>query len=484
MRPILVSIFAVAFTLAGQTGLQAEPALPSGLSTKPENSPSLPAGLGTPQDQKSESGPSLPSGLGGTSTTKEQIVKQPEGNGFFSDMSISGFVEVRAGLRLQPDATEKAASLAEGRLQASFEKSFDLGTATLTADALYDPIPDQNSLNLESGTGFIDLREANFLMRPTDFTDLKLGRQVLTWGTGDLLFINDLFPKDWNSFFIGRDEEYLKAPSDAIKLSAFNNMANLDVIYTPRFDADRYINGDRLSYYSPMLGSIVGRNAMINTEKPDNWFVDDELALRLYRNIGSAEVALYFYDGYWKSPAGQNALTGLATFPRLRVYGASYRKPALGGIISGEIGYYDSRDDTTGADPFVNNSEMRFLAGFEKELGTNLTGNFQYYVERIEDYQAYQTGLPAGSPARDKMRHVFTLRLTKLAMSQTLIWSFFTYYSPSDKDGYLRPKMSYKITDNWLTEAGGNIFFGADDHSFFGQFRHNNNAFLALRRSF
>ncbi|MFW6031595.1 MAG: hypothetical protein ACOC9T_03300, partial [Myxococcota bacterium] len=32
-------------------------------------------------------------------------------------------------------------------------------------------------------------------------------------GTGDLVFLNDLFPKDWRSFLLGRDLDYLKAPS-------------------------------------------------------------------------------------------------------------------------------------------------------------------------------------------------------------------------------------------------------------------------------
>ncbi len=40
--------------------------------------------------------------------------------------------------------------------------------------------------------------------------DLRLGRQIVTWGVGDLLFVNDVFPKDWSAFFSGRPLEYLK----------------------------------------------------------------------------------------------------------------------------------------------------------------------------------------------------------------------------------------------------------------------------------
>src|SRR3989338_11350109 len=40
-----------------------------------------------------------------------------------------------------------------------------------------------------------NIREANGAFSPFSWLCVKLGRQILTWGTGDLLFINDVFPK-------------------------------------------------------------------------------------------------------------------------------------------------------------------------------------------------------------------------------------------------------------------------------------------------
>ncbi|MFW6133509.1 MAG: hypothetical protein ACOC8F_06390, partial [Planctomycetota bacterium] len=76
------------------------------------------------------------------------------------------------------------------------------------------------------------------------------------------------------------------------------------------------------------------------------------------------------------------------------------------------------------------------------------------------------------------------LRLTKKLMNQNLILSLFTFYSPSDSDAYLRPKVTYKISDHWTVEAGGNVLFGAHDHTLFGQLRRNTNVYAALRYAF
>jgi hypothetical protein len=314
--------------------------------------------------------------------------------------------------------------------------------------------------------------------------DVKAGRQILTWGTGDLLFINDLFPKDWQSFFIGRDVEYLKAPSDALFVSLFPSFANVDVAYTPRFDADRYISGERISFWNAAAGARTGERAVVRADKPDDWFTDAETALRVYRTLGGYEVAAYGYTGFWKSPAGVRPETGEATFPRLNVYGASLRGNLARGIAGIEAGYYDSLDDRHGSDPFTRNSEARFMAGYEQDLGNDLTLGAQYYLEYMMHHDTYVRSLPDGQRAGDEDRHVLTLRLTRQLLSQKLALSLFSFYSPSDQDAYLRPMARYKVTDNWLVTVGGNVFLGEEDHTFFGQFEKNNNLYAGARYSF
>jgi hypothetical protein len=395
---------------------------------------------------------------------------------FLSKLPIEthGFYEFRGGYRLLEDKHEKDMSIMEGRFQFDLLSYQDWGDVKVKGDVIGD-------LVLEEGD--FDLREANIFSRPTDFMDVKVGRQILTWGTGDLIFINDLFPKDWQSFFIGRDTEYLKAPSDAAKVSLFGDWANLDIAYTPQFDPDRYINGERISYWNSNLGRTAGQDAIVHTDKPDKWFRDSEIAARLYKNIDNYELAFYGYRGYWKSPGGQNATMTQAIFPDLNVYGASLRGDVGKGIGNAEIGYYESADDMSGKNPLINNSEMRYLVGYTREIAKNLTMGLQYYIEQMLDYDQYKDNLPSG-PARDRYRNLTTLRLTKLMMNQNLRLSLFTYYSPTDKDVYMRPNANYKVNDNLAVEVGSNIFFGDYPYTFFGQFHDNTNIYAGLRYSF
>lgn len=480
----LINIFlyiALACIILGLSslGMASEPELPSGLGADTREktiAPLLPEGLSS---STASGEPMLPSGI-----DTEQSELQETAVSTSPLLPISGFWEVRAGRRLQEDPHEKETSLGEMRLQLETEKNWDRAVLRLNADFLADLVLEEYDTDLERGEGIVDLREASLLLRPSEIMDIKIGRQILTWGTGDMLFINDLFPKDWQSFFIGRDTEYLKAPSDALKTSFFLPAFNFDLVYTPRFDSDRGITGERISYYNSATGMIAGRNLIADLARPDDCFDDDEWALRVYRTIGGLEIAAYGYRGFWKSPAGMDMASGEATYPDLDVIGGSLRGQLGKGIANAEFGYYNSRNDDDGSNPLVRNSEWRFLFGYEMEVGKDFTAGMQYYVELMDDYDNYQRYAPRGTPESDKLRQVITLRLTKLLMDQNLILSLFTYYSPSDRDSYLRPNIQYKITDAWMIETGGNIFMGEDKHTFFGQFEDNTNAYCALRFNF
>lgn len=392
--------------------------------------------------------------------------------------NFSGFVELAAGARLSSDPvinTDK--TLADLRAQLQWDKDLSASRIKFTADLYYDGVLDQTKLQIRELawqgrlSSILDLGEwsQNF--------DIKVGQQVLTWGTGDYVFLNDLFPKDFQSFFAGRDDDYLKAPSLAVKISGFFDWGNVDFVTTPKFVPDNYINGDYFSFFSPFAGANVApRFEVSSSNKPSS----PEYALRVYKSIGSIEYAAYAYDGFHKSPASFTDL-GEPYFSGLRVYGASAIAPFASGLLNMEMAYYDSKDDAQGKNPLVPNSQSRWLIGYEQELMKNLTGSVQLYVERMSNFEALKANSLTPDFDPNQNRALVTQRLMYRALQQTLTLNAFNFYSTSDEDGYLKLSADYSPVDQWQLSGGVNVFYGKERFSFFNQFEDASNAFVRFR---
>lgn len=384
-----------------------------------------------------------------------------------------GFVEAAVGARVQSDPARRDDTLTLADLRTQLEYADYLGDSrySLKADLYADGV--EHGLHGE-------LRELLLDSSLSDTVDLRIGQQVLTWGTGDLLFINDMFPKDWVSYFAGRDDEYLKAPSASAKLSIYGERVNTDLVWTPQFTSDRYIDGERFSYFSPQAGVAVSDYFV--PQQPTENLHNGEFALRLFGTVDSTEWALYAYRGFWKQPNAVNVL-GQPYFSRLNTYGASVRGNLAGGIANAELGWYDGADKT-GDNPRIPNDQARLLLGFERELLPRLTGSVQYYLEWIQDYEALSAN-DGNSPYRpDEYRELWTLRLNYRMLQDNLVLSWFSYWSPTDQDLFVRPSLSYRFDDSLSMAVGANLFSGEQAHTFFGQFEDASSLYARVRYSF
>lgn len=392
-------------------------------------------------------------------------------------VEIHGFVEGAMGGRVVDDpSTPDDALLNEARFRLDLAHYLDRTELYFKGDFVADGVSDDTR---------VDIRRAAVLLRLADWLDVVAGRQVLTWGTGDLVFLNDLFAKDFVSFFVGRDDEFLKAPSNSLKATVYTAAANLDFVWTPTFTSDEFINGERLSFNRPPApDSLASMPASpIVASYPDGSWENGEFAARLYRRLKGYELAAYAYAGFWKQPTAIDTTTMMPTFAELTVFGASARGNLLGGIANVEGAYYDSREDADGSDPLRPNSQARGLVGYERELFSNFTTGLQYYGEWTVDYDSLVANLPDGYPVPDDARHLVTVRLTHRLMRQTLSLSLFGFYSPNDEDGHIRLAATRDWNDTVALTIGANVMWG-DSDSFFGQLEDNSNAYLRVRASF
>lgn len=394
------------------------------------------------------------------------------------DTEFNGFLEGSLGVPVSSKEYQmEDLTLGEVRLQLEASTILtDTSETNLKMDLYRDEVLDEWE---------ISLREAYISYYPSSFYEIKAGRQVLTWGTGDLLFINDRFPKDYQSFYSGRDLEYLKIPSDAIKLSFFPQDYIFDLVIIPIFTSNKVINGESLTFFNQSTGELVNTGKdYFDPNEPTTSLENIQFALRIKRNIKGNEFALYGYKGYYLDPNPENSTE--YEYSKNNTFGTSWVGNFMSGIANIEMGYEDSVEDENGDDPYTTNSYLKFLLGYKRELGRDFNVGVQYYIEHMMDYDNYRDSLSESTEeyASHENRSMFSLRLTKLFIQQKLRCELFTFYSPTDEDGYINPNTSYKWTDNLSTSMGMNIFWGKYDYTNFSQLKDNTNLYFRMRYSF
>lgn len=394
------------------------------------------------------------------------------------EVTFHGFVQGNISARVTGNETsdpEEGGDYLSGeeRLRGEVTGSSGPSDFVLKIDFVHDSITGEDSIDVREG--YMDYRSADY--------DVRIGRQIITWGAGDLLFINDIYPKNYGALFSGQPLEYLKIGSDAAKIVGYSDLLSAELVIIPFFEPYDLPNPRRFFLYNPMPGLPQ------TVEEPRGETENTEIALRLYRQIGRFDTSLYAYKGFFKLPGMKvddpvSPTTAILFYPQLSVYGLSLQGAFANGVLSIEGGYYDSLDDRGGNDPTVANSSARYLVGYSRQFWTDLTAGVQYYGEAMQDYSRYEDSLPSGFPKTDRLHQLVTLRITQMLKYNTLRLGLFSFYSPDEKDWFVIPEVRYNMTDSLWTSVGVNLFGGKDSTTFFGQLDKNDNLYANLRYEF
>jgi len=391
------------------------------------------------------------------------------------DYSVNGFVQGNYSFGTEtsnPDGGDL--KWVEERAQLKVEATREPVRLFLKADIAFDHI--DNDPEAELGEAYIDLTRERW--------DLRAGRQIITWGLGDLVFINDVFPKDYEAFFSGRPLEYLKKGVDAVKAGFYPDIASFELVVVPFFEPNNFPDSNRFWMFDP-LSSVTNRTE----QEPGSTLGNTEVALRVYRDIAGFDTSIFLYKGFYREPSMlPDSLSSPSRieliYPELSVYGMSLQKSALGGVAGFEAGYYDSLDDRSGADPLLPNSQTRFLFSYQRQLIEDLSVTVQYYGEYMHDYSEYERTRIGSFPKKPKYRDLTSLRLTYLLLHQNMRLQWFSFWSPADRDYLFNPEARYNFSDNLWAALGANIFGGQEDTTQFRSLDLNDNLYMQARYEF
>jgi hypothetical protein len=405
-----------------------------------------------------------------TVTAIALILSGPVARALAQGLEVNGFVQIHAAARTAgvdcPAGTECDVPFNDQRLHLEVEG--DNASGSLGLLAKLELVHDSALADIK-----IDVREL-YGDYNADLVSLRAGRQIITWGVGDLLFINDIFPKDWVAFFSGLPLEYLKLGSDVLKLDLYPESVDLEIV-AGDFRRDRLPDSRQFLVPSPVSSTLPR-----TIDEPSGL----DLALRLSGQLKGWDAALYAARTHFGAPSLVETGTEVrGSYARLNTIGASLSGARANGVLNLEAGHYDSEDDRDGSDPAIENSQSRFLVGYSRQVGQDTTLGVQGFVEWMHDYGAYKSALPAGFPERDRVRTLATARFTQRYFYQTLTLNVFVFWGITDDDAYLIPSLRYAFNDNLWGEVGANLFTGSRT-GMFGAMRDDSNVYLTLRLSF
>ena len=387
-----------------------------------------------------------------------------------ADLAFSGFVQQNTAFNTaaaNPDGRDY--KWLEERVRLQLDASQGNWRLLLKGDAAYDHLG--RGAQSELREGYADYAAGKW--------DLRVGRQIISWGLGDMVFVNDVFPKDNEALFAGRPLEYLKRGVDAVKLGVYPDFASFELVVAPEFRESHIPDANRFHLYDPMA-ALTKRV----TEKPAR----GDVGLRIYRNVGGWDAALYLYRGYQRTPSMRpDSMTAPTTityfYPELSTYGTSLSGRVGEGVLSLEAAYFDSRQDRAGTDFTVPNSQTRLLAAYQLQPWEDFTLNVQYYAEQLHDYDAYRVSLPPGFAVDKRWNHTLGLRATQFFLHQTLRLSVYASRNVSNDDSFINPELRYSFTDRIWGALGANVF-GGKPWGPFGQLARDDNLYLQLRYEF
>lgn len=382
---------------------------------------------------------------------------------------VAGFVQLRQaqrtqsldGCRLAACSTMVQEAMGELLLEQRFGHRL---SGALRVEAVHD-----NALSDTRAR----VREGLLNWSPNGQLNVKLGRQVLTWGVSDYLYVNDIFPKNYDAFFTGGGFDRMKEPVDALHAARHIGGMDLEVVAS-RSKADRMPHPERFATMAMSAAAIESDGA---DERAD-------AAIRLSANAGGWDVAgyaasfrsrerRYFVDG------------GGVRFdrPRLQHLGFSVTGNALGGLvwIEGAVRRAVQDRDNVVSRHFLGSSG-KVIGGYSQQIGADLTASAQLQLEAATSRTRYRASLAPGVRPLKSIASTMHLRLHGRWKNQT-VGGGAQVFVGSEGDTHFNPFVSWSPADGWTVEGGVNLFEG-DPDTRYGAFKDDSNVYVLGRFSF
>lgn len=343
---------------------------------------------------------------------------------------------------------------------------------------------------------YVDDREAEAELwdafveaNPIQGLSVKLGRQIVMWGTSESLRVTDILnPLDYREPGV-TDIENMRLPLAMTRLDYTWRQLTLSGIAIHEFRPSKL----------PVMGSDFYFNdqAMPHAYEPEDTLENTGYALSLTARLTGWDLSLYYADIYANLPylimsrgplIVQQPLQEPVLVPadyenwysRIKMYGAAMTAAYKKWLLKLEAAYFQGNCYFN-----VPNEEkdlLNTLIGLEYSGFRDTLITVEYSVQHIFDYEAQMQQFP---DRVEEYENQAALRISRDYMRDTLhVLATVILMDDHGDDGWLaRLQLEYDWTDNLSTALGG-VVYGAAEDGRYAALKDNDRLFALIRYSF
>lgn len=376
----------------------------------------------------------------------------------------------------------RAASQDAGQIKSGYGE-FSLKARTTVEDygGAFAEVRFREGMEFDQRISQFTLREAYVDTYAGRF-DFRVGHQIVVWGRADGLNPTDnITPKDMLARSPDEDDRRLAN----FLIRTYYNAPNvrLEGIWIPFYRPSR-IPTEFISFPENVLYG--------GHDYPSARLEDSAFAIRLNLELPSLDGSLSYFNGHNPSPGMSAELLPLSPpeipVPIVNAFLKSYRMQAIGADFAttlgslglrGEAAYRWPHEDYK-ASVHVINPDLYYVLGIDREFSSGLNLIFQYLGRYVTDFEELQ---PPTDPSQlplfrlveknrllasqqSELSHALTLRIAQSLMYETLDLELMGYVSLTTEEFFIRPKLTYRITDALKLIAGGEWYQGPSDTLF------------------
>ncbi len=333
-----------------------------------------------------------------------------------------------------------------------------------------------NILEDESG---IELREA-FMEYFSSKWDVRVGRQIITWGKADGMQITDIIcPGDYTEF-ITRDFDDIRIPVESVKFRWLPGFADFEIIWLPFFKASVLPSGNNpwaISQSFQTDNEIVFKQ----TIEPEKNLENSEIAGKISFYLSGIDLAFSGFYTWDDLPTIHEQTENDTTYlqpehHRLKYLGMEMNKPIGDFVVRSEVAFYQNKffRNISTADKTDKKNLLKAMLGLDWYPGNDWDFGFQFANDLILKYD--------NDLETDENNSLATLNISKNILRQTLGFSNMLYYGFNEKDIYDQIALDYALTDELHLFCGADIFAG--DDGYFGSYEDNTQMWVKVKYSF